>query len=78
MCRFFAGYSSVPFFSADTDGEYLYLAVFFAVPGTSFLAVPISAVPGTAKYGGTFLAVMKYGGTHLALMKYLDVVAMPD
>ena len=26
-----------------------------------------SAVPGTAKYGGNFLAVMKYGGTFLAV-----------
>ena len=34
------------------------------------MAVPISAVPGTAKYGGNFLAVMKYGGNFLAVMKY--------
>ena len=27
------------------------------------MAVPISAVPGIAKYGGNFLAVTKYGGT---------------
>ena len=26
------------------------------------MAVPISAVPGTAKYGGNFPVVIKYGG----------------
>ena len=31
------------------------------------MAVPILAVPGTAKYGGNFLAIMKYGGTFLAV-----------
>ena len=48
------------------------------------MTVPISAVPGTAKYGGnflaeikyggTFLAAMKHGGTSLALMKYLSIM----
>ena len=48
---FFSGYSSVPFFSVDKYGAVFQLAGFFL------------AVPGTAKYGGNFLAVMKYGGT---------------
>ena len=34
------------------------------------MAVPIPAVPGTAKYGGNFLAVMEYGGKFQAEMKY--------
>ena len=47
----FSGYSPLPFLSVDTDGTV------FQLGGT------FSAVPGTAKYGGNFLAVMKYGGT---------------
>ena len=48
--------------------QYFNLAVFFLrFPVLYFLAVPISAVPGTAKYGGNFLAVMKYGCTFFAV-----------
>ena len=79
----FSGSSSVPFFPADTYSVVFQLGgIFLAVPGTSFvwryrfrrfpvlrnMAVPISAVPGTAKYGrGDFLAVMQYGGTFFAV-----------
>ena len=56
----FQGLPRYRFFPADTYGVVFQLGgIFFAVPGTSFfggtaavrnMAVPISAVPGTAKY----------------------------
>ena len=53
--------------------QYFNLAVlFWRFPVLHFLAVPLSAVPGTAKYDGNFLTVMKYGGNFLAVMKYGD------
>ena len=37
------------------------------------LAVFFLAVPGTAKYGGNFLAVMKYGGTDFGGSRYCEI-----
>ena len=65
------GYSSVPFFSADTYGGVFQLGgIFLAVPGTSFFGGTDSVVPGTAKWGGNFLAVMKYGGADFGGSRY--------